>query len=264
MDVAGPAQAMLFIVPKANTATQYLTYKEAQLIYGCGVSTTRTIAGFSDNMGIFCRNANSGTQITIAKNIGLPETVLMPPICIDGNGTGGVGMMVMNYPTATQTIGFVSADYYDSGTNRSTFNALAFAALGQTKAYYADSAPDITDRKNVRDGHYGIWGYEHFIAKTTNGTLSSQATDFIGYYNGTKAAAFDYVALEGAAGVIPLCAMKVQRSSDAGLMSPYKPTDSCNCAFEAAIGKTATPAGCTACSASTPCATGTCRHGFCE
>ena len=39
---------MLFVVPKANTTTQYLTYKEAQTLYGCGVSATRTIAGFLD------------------------------------------------------------------------------------------------------------------------------------------------------------------------------------------------------------------------
>jgi hypothetical protein len=265
MDVAGPVQAMLFIVPKANTTTQYLTYKEAQLLYGCGVSSTRTIAGFSDPMGLFCRNASSGTQITVAKNIGVPETVLAPPICTDGGGTSGVGTMVSGYPMAQQAIGFVAADYLDTGTNRSVFNSLAFAALGQTKAYYADSGPDVADRKNVRDGHYGIWGPEHFIVKTTNGALTTQSSDFIGYFNGTKTSAnFDYVAIEGGAGVIPLCAMKVQRSTDGGLVSPYTPAASCNCAFESAIGKTATPAGCTACSTSTPCATGTCRHGFCE
>jgi hypothetical protein len=35
-DVSGPVQAMVFVVPKANTTTQYLTYKEAQTVYGCG------------------------------------------------------------------------------------------------------------------------------------------------------------------------------------------------------------------------------------
>jgi ABC-type phosphate transport system substrate-binding protein len=263
MDVSGPVQAMLFIVPKMNTTTQYLSYKEAQVLYGCGVSTTNTVAGFSDPAGVYCRDPNSGTQITIAKNIGVPESMIIPQKCVNGGGTGGVGDGVFNFAMPQQAIGFVAADYFDG--QRTRFNALAFEALGQTKAYYSDSGPDVADRKNVRDGHYGIWGYEHFIVKTTNGALSAQASDFIGYFNGTKTSPnFDYVALEGGAGVIPLCAMKVQRSADGGLMSPYAPTDSCNCAFEAAIGKTATPAGCTACSASTPCATGTCRHGFCE
>ena len=262
MDVAGPAQAMLFVVPKANTTTQYLTYKEAQTLYGCGVSATRTIAGFSMPGGVFCRDANSGTQITVARNIGLPETVLVPPICVANSGGGGVVNGVTQFPDAQNAIGFIAADLFD--TNRTTLNQLAFEALGQTKAYAADSTSDVADRKNVRDGHYTIWGYEHFIAKAP---LSTRAADLIGYINGTKASpSWDYVTIEGGAGVIPLCAMAVKRSSDGGLLSPYTPPEACNCAFEAAITKT-TPASCMACTgAGTSTCTGgkSCHHGFCE
>jgi hypothetical protein len=263
MDVTGPVQAMLFIVPKANTTTQYLTYKEAQTLYGCGVSTTRVIAGFSDMNGVYCRDPNSGTQITVAKNIGLPESVLVAPKCVNGSSTGGVGDGVSMYPMPQQSIGFVAADYLDP--RRTTFNSLAFQALGQ--AFYADSGPDVADRRNVRDGHYGIWGYEHFIASTTGGALSTQASDLIGWVNGTKTSAnIDYVAIEGGAGVIPQCAMKVKRGSDGGLMSPATPADTCGCAFEAAITKT-TPAACTACvgTGTSTCTGGkSCHHGFCE
>jgi hypothetical protein len=265
MDVAGPAQAMLFVVPKANTTTQGLTYKEAQTLYGCGVSATRVVAGFSMPTGIYCRDAASGTQITVAKNIGLPETVLTSPICVNGGGTSGVVNGVTQFPDAQSSIGFIAADAFDA--NRTALNALGFAALGQTKAYLADSSADVSDRKNVRDGHYTIWGYEHFLAKTTAGALSTKAADFIGYINGTKTSTnFDYVAIEGGAGVIPLCAMNVKRSSDGGLLSPYSPLETCNCAFEAAITKT-TPAGCMACTGTgTSTCTGgkMCRHGFCE
>ena len=53
----------------------------------------------------------------------------------------------------------------------------------------------------MRDGHYAIWGYEHFIAPTTGGTRAQQAADFIGYINGTKTEpSFDSVAIEGGAG----------------------------------------------------------------
>jgi hypothetical protein len=268
MDVAGPAQAMLFVVPKANTTTGYLTYKDAQTLYGCGASATKPIAGFSMPAGVYCRDASSGTQITIAKNIGVPETVLTTPICVNGGGTSGVVNGVTQFPDAQSAIGFIAADALDSGTNRTMLSALAFQALGQTKAYYADSGPDVSDRKNVRDGHYTIWGYEHFIAKTTAGALSTRATDFIAYVNGTKtSASFDYVALEGGAGVIPLCAMHVKRSTDGGLLSPNTPAETCDCAFVSAITKTATPAGCTACTgagASTCASPLTCHHGFCE
>jgi hypothetical protein len=170
--------------------------------------------------------------------------------------------MITNFSMPNQAIGFVAADYFD--LNRTMFNSLAFQAAGQAKAYYSDSAADVADRRNVRDGHYTIWGYEHFIAKTSNGALSTQASDLIGWFTGAKTSAnFDYVALEGDAGVIPQCAMKVKRASDGGLMSAYAPSETCNCAFEAAISKS-TPASCTACSTASPCATGTCRHGFCE
>jgi ABC-type phosphate transport system substrate-binding protein len=265
MDVAGPAQAMLFVVPKANTTTQGLTYKEAQTLYGCGVSPTKPIAGFSMPAGVYCRDASSGTQITIARNIGVPETVLTTPICVNGGGTGGVVNGVTQFADAQNAIGFIGADAFDA--NRTTLNSLAFQALGQTKAYYADSSPDISDRKNVRDGHYTIWGYEHFIARATNGSLSTRAADFIGYVNGTKTStSWDFVAIEGGAGVIPLCAMNVKRSSDGGLLSPSTPPETCNCAFEAAITKT-TPASCTACTGTgTGTCTGgkSCHHGFCE
>jgi len=263
MDVNGPVQAMLFVVPKANTTTQYLTYKEAQLIYGCGVSSTRTIAGFSMPTGVYCRDMNSGTQITVAKNIGLSESALVSPICINGGGTGGVVTGVTGFADAQNAIGFIGADAFDG--QRTALNSLGFQAVGQTSAYLSDSGPDKPDRKNARDGHYTIWGYEHFIARTTGGALSTQAADLIGWVNGTKTSAnIDYVAIEGGAGVIPICAMKVKRSTDAGLLSPYSPPEPCHCAFEAAIGKTASPPNCTACSGTTPCATGTCRHGFCE
>jgi hypothetical protein len=265
MDVAGPAQAMLFVVPKANTTTQGLTYNEAKTLYGCGVSAAKPIAGFSMPGGVFCRDASSGTQITVAKNIGLMETVLTSPICVNGGGTGGVVNMVTQFPDAQNAIGFIAADAFDS--NRTMLSSLGFQALGQTKGYLADSSPDVSDRKNVRDGHYTIWGYEHFLAKTTGGALSTRAADFIAYVNGTKTStSWDYVALEGGAGVIPLCAMSVKRSTDGGPLSPYTPAETCNCAFEAAITKT-TPASCMACTGTgTSTCTGgkSCHHGFCE
>src|SRR5262249_40192751 len=158
--------------------TQYITYKEAQDIYGCGVSTTQPIANFGDPNGVFCRDENSGTQITIAKNIGVPASVLVMPRCVNGMSTGNVGTSVINYGmnTSQYAIGFVAADYFDG--QRSMLNSLAFQALGQTQAFYSDSTASVADRRNVRDGHYGIWGYEHFIVKAAGGNVSQPATDF--------------------------------------------------------------------------------------
>ena len=265
-DVPGPVQAMLFVVPKSNTTTQYLTAAEAADIYGCGGGAG--IAGFDQASGIFCRDPNSGTQITIAKNIGVDASVLVTPVCVPStNGTTGVISGVTTFATPGKAIGFIGADAYDP--NRTTLNSLAFAGFGQTQAYYSDSSPSTADRRNVRNGHYVIWGYEHMIATvdSTGAFTNPKAANFIGWINGTKTdPAFDPVQIEGAAGTIPTCAMSVQRATDGGPLSCYAPTDTCNCAFEAAITKT-TPANCAACTGTgTSTCTGgkSCHHGFCE
>ncbi len=265
-DVPGPAQAMLFVVPKSNTTTQYLTAAEAADIYGCGSGAN--IATFNQASGIFCRDPNSGTQITVAKNIGVDASVLVAPVCVPStNGTSGVISGVTTFATPASAIGFIGADAYDP--QRANLNSLAFAAFGQTQAFYSDSGPSTADRRNVRNGHYVIWGYEHMIATvdSTGAFTNPKAANFIGWINGTKAdASFDAVQIEGAAGTIPTCAMSVQRDKDGGPLSCYAPTDPCNCAFEAAITKT-TPANCAACTGTgTSTCTGgkSCHHGFCE
>ncbi|HSY40397.1 MAG TPA: hypothetical protein VLA79_12735 [Polyangia bacterium] len=263
-DVPGPVQAMLFVVPKSNTTTQYLTAAEAEDLYGCGAGAG--IAGFDQLGGIWCRDQNSGTQITIAKNTGLDPAAF---VCTSAGsaGTGGVINGVTMYATPAKAIGFIGADAYDP--QRANLNSLAFAGFGQTQAYYSDSGPSTADRRNVRNGHYVVWGYEHMIATvdSTGAFTDSKAANFIGWINGTKTdPSFDAVQVEGAAGTIPTCAMSVQRATDGGPLSCYAPTDTCNCAFEAAITKT-TPANCPACTGTgTSTCTGglSCHHGFCE
>ncbi|MES1207910.1 MAG: hypothetical protein ABUS79_18405 [Pseudomonadota bacterium] len=273
-DFPGPVQAMLFVVPKANTTVQYLTAAEAADLYGCGA--TAQVAGFTEAGGIFCRDPNSGTQITIAKNIQVPASALIAPVCVPStNGTSGVISGVEGYSNPQAAIGFISADAFDAvgstpqTTPRTQMSELAFQWYGQTKAYYADSDPSAYDRRNVRDGHYAIWGYEHMLA-TVDGTgaiTNAKAANFIGWINGTKVdPSFDPVVVEAGAGTIPTCAMKVQRYVDGGPLDYYTPADPCGCAFEAAVTKT-TPAGCAACTgtgASTCTGGKTCHHGFCE
>jgi len=266
VDIPGPVQAMLFVVPKTNIATQYITASEAADIYGCGASAN--VATFTQAGGIFCRDPNSGTQITVADNIGVPASVMIAPVCVPStNGTAGVISGVTTYTTPGSAIGFIGADAYDP--QRANLSSLAFQGFGQTMAYYSDSTSSTADRRNLRDGHYLIWGYEHMIATTdsTGVPTNPKAANFIGWINGTKTdSSFDYVQVEGAAGTIPVCAMKVKRSSDGGLLDHYTPADSCSCAFESAITKT-TPASCASCTGTgTSTCTGglACHHGFCE
>ena len=76
----------------------------------------------------------------------------------------------------------------------------------------------------------------------------------------TPAPNFDPTVVVASVGVVPDCAMRVQRSFEGGPLSLYKPTLSCTCKFEAAVETTT----CATCTATSPCASGVCRDGYCE
>ncbi|HVX94309.1 MAG TPA: hypothetical protein VHK47_05295 [Polyangia bacterium] len=262
VDTKGPVQAMLFVVPDTNTDSKNLTAAEAQLIWGCGM--TGGVTPFTrDTTDTQQRDANSGTQGIVAKAINVP------PAGFKGlkNSTGGaLATAVTTSPNPGSAIGFLAADAYDS--RRTQLNALAFQGFKQNKAYYADSTADSFDKRNVRDGHYVVWGPEHFWAAADNaGKITNQkAANFIGWVNGTATtAAFNYIDIEAAAGVIPQCAMKVTRDQDGPPVKLYTPAAPCGCYWESKATKTATPPGCTACTDDSGCTGGKkCSNNFCE
>ena len=133
---------------------------------------------------------------------------------------------VLSY--GARSLGFITTDGLEGlrSSDSNKIKPLAFQSPGQAQAYAVDSGPDFPDRRNVRDGHYTIWGYEHLIAKSSGGALGKQAAEFIAWVTGAKSSAnVDYALLEAGAGLIPQCAMRVKRSSDGGSLSPYAPCD---------------------------------------
>lgn len=260
-DVQGPVQAMIFIVPETNKTNTDLTYEEANAIWGCGMNSG--VTPFTSDADIMQRNSGSGTQGVVAKSIGVAAGAFKGMM----NASGGNLVTALKAADATKAIGFLAADSYD--TQRDTLNALAFRALSQTKAFYADSTAASFDKKNVRDGHYVVWGPEHFFAaydKATKKITNAKAEKFIGWINGNvSTTAFNYIDVEAKAGVIPQCAMKVTRDQDGGFIRPFTPAGgSCGCRFESVATK-ATPAGCMACTADTECTGGKkCLNNFCE
>src|SRR5262249_51141931 len=148
-------------------------------IWGCGMSGG--VEPFtSDVTDTQQRNSGSGTQGIVAKAINVP------PGSFKGKANTAGGDLVNSLlaaPNPGSAIGFLAADSYD--TKRTQLNALAFQAFGQTKAYYADSASDTFDKRNVRDGHYVVWGPEHFFATSdATGITNAKAKNFIGWVNG--------------------------------------------------------------------------------
>jgi hypothetical protein len=274
-DVQGPVQSMIFIVPESNTAQTNLTAAEAQDIWGCGMSggvtpftdgatpPTDTTAQMTDMQSTQQRNGGSGTQGIVAKAISVPPTAFKGRI----NGTGGnLVTALLAAPHQDQAIGFLAADSYDG--QRTKLNALAFRGFGQNQAFYADTTSDAFDKRNVRDGHYVVWGPEHFfVSVDANKAISNpKAAKLVGWINGTMTtAAFNFIDIEATANIIPQCAMKVKRDQDGPPVKSYTPAAPCGCHWESIATKTATPPGCTACTMNSDCPTGkTCSYNFCE
>jgi len=276
-DFTGPVQAMLIVVPQAAaSAPMSITAEEAADVWACGAKGN--IMPWTDETSIIQRASTSGTQNVIARSI----NVLAGQF--HGYMTGSTGAMataLLNKDTthavmAEKAIGFVAADYYDTNTTmgRSALKALAFRGFEQTQAYYADSTSTGTfDKRNVRDGHYLPWGYEHLITAidATGKPVSAAAKNFVDWVMGNVTTAdnkpnFDPVDLEASSHVIPLCAMSVQRKSDGGFLSSVPAGgDTCNCFFETKAACGTAPAGCVACTDDSTCTGGKkCHHSYCE
>ncbi|HEX4406018.1 MAG TPA: hypothetical protein VH560_14370 [Polyangia bacterium] len=276
-DVPGPIQAFHFIVPKGDAtwggaSAGVITAPMAADIFGCGANAngmlgTPAHAFAAGNAGIFVRGASSGTQAVVSKAIGLDLSAFVGTSPA-GTGSGSDNMRNnVSAGMAGVTIGFLAADNYDKNRGLAVgaggVDALAFQAPHQNKAYFADSSATSTDKRNVRDGHYGIWGPEHFffVVDGTGAATDAKAQTFVTAVNST-----DYLTALAGARVIPQCAMKVTKSTDGGLLTPFTPADPCGCAFEALATGVAAPADCTACTDNTACAASgkTCHHNFCE
>jgi hypothetical protein len=268
IDVQGPVQSMLFVVP-AMSQQKALVAEEGYFVFGFGTAgyMGTPIAPWADQTKFSIRNTGSGTQQMIARAVGLTAEQMK------GMDAGGSGAVVTALTTANATpataetaIGILSSDLYD--VNRTNLKSLAFQAFKQKHAYYADSSATSTDKRNVRDGHYDIWGPIHLIAKTgaDGKTLKTQVQDFIDFFSLKKPlTGVKMIDVITDAHVIPSCAMKVKRDVEMGPLAPYTPAAgaACGCYFEEHL--KAGSSGCTACTDNSMCTGGkTCSNGFCE
>jgi hypothetical protein len=268
-DFPGFIQSMLYVVPKLSTQTALIA-EEGYFVFGAGTTgfMGMTISPWIDQSKFAIRNAGSGTQQMIARSINLTAAAMKG---MDSGGTGGVVTALTTAgsspTTAEPAIGIISSDAYD--VNRMNLKALAFQSFKQKHAYYPDSTSTAFDKKNVRDGHYTIWGPLHMVAKVgADGKATKpQVQDFIDYVQLKKPlGTTKFIDVMIGAHVVPACAMKVQRSVEMGPLSPFNPAPgtACGCYFDEKI-KGAGMSGCTACPMGNECMAGkTCSNGFCE
>jgi hypothetical protein len=272
----GPVQAMLFAVPGGVGATtgstqRTITAEEAYLVMGLGATISQT-PPWNDPQYIYGRTATKGTQVSIGANIGVAaakwKLIQDANHTIDqSNGVATALTALLSSSNAEQGLGILGAEIYDSSTYRSSMHALAFRAFGQYHSYWPDSSPTAFDKQNVRDGHYPLWSYVQYLAPQAaapmTGAANIYAQTVIDLFldNPPTGTTFEPLDVIIGNGLVPECAMKVSRTVEGGAESAYSSSAPCDCYFENKVSGTTS---CATCSDTTPCTTGTCRHGYCE
>lgn len=258
-DFFGPVQVMEMVVPVASSQSA-ISAEAAYLLWGFGAGGE--VGAWTDETQMIRRNEQSGTQTMIGLAIGVPANRWKG---IDAGGSSGVLTQVSSSAEPEKTIGILAADVADA--NRAALKVLAFQAYGQKCGYWPDSSPTSFDKKNVRDGHYPIWGPLHLLANVDGSgkPVKKEAADIIGYFTGDvkPPATVNLLDLQIAANTVPICAMNVERTSEMGDVRAYTPAEPCGCYFDF---KTTGTTSCQACAADSDC-TGSnkhCRYGYCE
>jgi hypothetical protein len=259
----GPIQGYVMAVPKASEAIA-ITFEEAYFLFGIGPTILHNLAAdimpWTDETQVEVRNNTKSTQLTWAANIDVPAG--------NWHGVANTGspavVTALSTTSSGAAIGILGAEVYDGA--RASLTELAFRAEGQYAAYYADSTSTSRDKKNVRDGHYTVWSptvWMNKIDPTTMQPVNPDTQYIINLIAGkdvTPTPNFDPNVIIARVGLVPDCAMRVQRSFDGGPLSLYKPAESCTCKFESIVDASS----CATCDTSNPCASGVCRAGYCE
>jgi hypothetical protein len=253
----GPEQAYVMAVPKASAQTA-ITFEEAYFVFGFGQAGM--VMPWVDETQMFIRTITKSTLLTWAANIAVPGSK-WKGVRLDGSAMVEAGLKTATNPAAA--IGILGAEVYDA--DRAFFNELAFRAKDQYAAYWADSTSTSRDKQNVRDGHYTVWSPTVWMDNVdgTGNPVKPDAryvVDLIAGHDVVPIPNFDSQTIVARVGLVPDCAMRVQRDFDGGPLSPYKPPLSCTCKYLSDVDSSP----CATCDGTHACTAGTCRNGFCE
>jgi hypothetical protein len=282
-DYPGPVQAMTFVVP-SGSSEYAISAEAAYIVFGFGgINGVKPVAPWSTDQTMYQRGGSSGTQSMISKAISLLPTTAWYGHIETSTGsmvTAITGANMPLTPAQSSTIGIMAAEDVDAqrilllkGSATDTPRELAYKHFGQNCAYLPDSAPNLFDKRNVRDGHYAIWGPVHaFPVPTSDSNVSMNIATIVGILTGTaQMSGIDLITFEAQNGIIPQCAMAVQRSTEVGPVTPVTQNNApCGCYYEhianAVAGK---DTACKSCENSTQCPSGyACQIynsvGYCE
>lgn len=259
-DIQGPIQTLVLAAPASSPETS-ISAEATYSVYGFGAESG--VEPWTDAQYIFKRSTSTGSLRMTASILGIPVN--------DWKGTAtksGDDMVnqLFAVPAGSEkrAIGLMFSDSADA--NRVKLKPLAFQDRGQHCGFWPDSTPTALDKRNVRDGHYHLWGPSHFVVRVNSSgvppkpavsTLLGYATGTIPYPKG------DIVQIYASDSLVPQCAMRVVRETEGGAVKPYDPPSPCGCYFEqVATGATS----CQSCSVPTDCPSEAprCSFGYCE
>jgi hypothetical protein len=280
-DEIGPVSGFSLIVPNASTQ-QAISAEAVFYIYGFGVENPATqVEPWIVPGAIGSRKTTSAAGLLLAKAASIPLSHSLYRSGVPGddqndvkNNQGAVDWITTK-PAATANpeaaLAFCSTETADA--NRDKVRTLAFQATGQDYAYWPDSnATTSFDKINIREGRYYLWNPHHFYTQLGEDgePIDENTARWVGYLTGNTAlpAPLNYLDIQIGVGVVPQCAMRVNRDDDVGPLYSWQPDEPCGCYFELkATG--AAPAECVACTEANaeetcPDSAPVCRHGFCE
>jgi hypothetical protein len=279
-DFLGPNVAYSIVAP-ASSPDVAITAEEAYFVFGFGSAgyKSQTVKPWSDQMRFAVPGIESGAQALWAKFLRLPAVTRPDRTpranmgeAIKGRSTSGAEKVVSVASDAKSVdIGLTSSQAMDGSLVRPLVKPLAVQAYKQKRAFYPDSTSRAFDKRNVRDGRYPFWAPIHLVTKAdaTGRVLSDRVDYIIQYIQGTTP--LPGVNMTDAvvkSGLVPTCAMKVQRAKDkpdTGELMPYLPPPgtACGCYMDELVSRGSS--GCDPCGDSKPCSGGrTCSNGFCE
>jgi len=276
LDVLGPVHATVFVTPQpsidANTLSFPRSISAQQAYFVLGFPMGGAIAPWINPMRVFLQDPTETSEIIMSDFIGVPPALMLGTDVDDNLGDTGVlqaidGNEGLGVQNLNQDIGIMSGALYDQ--HRATeLQALAFAVVGQTYAYYPDQTSTSFEKQNVRDGHYVPWTYLHaFVRVTPSGSATTvNAKNFVAFFS--AATPLDGYSIQDAAldsHLIPVCAMGVQREFDGPDLQRYSDPAPCDCWYGSRASGGTAPLGCNPCATTANCASGqVCRSGFCE
>jgi hypothetical protein len=259
-DYTGPVVTFALSVPSASTQ-QAISAEAAHLVFGLGghgaMVGLKDATPWMDPTFYFIRNSSSGSTVLSALLFDVPRAQFWG---IDRLSTDNLRDSMLASTEAEQSIGILSI--VDADSNRGNLRTLYLQSVGQSVGYLPDSNKNSFDKSNVRDGHYPLWGYQHFITNVGPGGVPSDAAK--AFVTRISVSRLDQTLVDNiiAASLIPQCAMKVVRSAEVGDFTPQTGLQ-CGCYFD---NKTTGHTNCQRCNTSSDCPSdhSACNYGFCE